>query len=90
MFGMFNIKGIGFKQIQRKKRLDRTLQIAIIGSLFTAFGVAVKRLIGVVARMTGKSEVLVTALVGVTTIAISAVRQKISKSQTKSTTAKSS
>jgi hypothetical protein len=90
MFGMFQKKGIGFKQIQRKKWLDRTLQVAIIGSLFTAFGFVIKRLIGIVAKLTGKSEALVTALLAATTIAISAVRQKIPKSQTKSATAKSS
>ncbi|KAG7369206.1 kynurenine 3-monooxygenase [Nitzschia inconspicua] len=60
IFGMFQMKGIGFKQIQRKKRLDRTLQLVILGTLASGFCVAVKECISVVARFTGKSPSLVS------------------------------
>ncbi|KAG7348498.1 kynurenine 3-monooxygenase [Nitzschia inconspicua] len=60
MFGMFQMKGIGFKQIQRKKRLDRTLQLVILGTLASGFCVAVKEFISAVSRFTGKSVSLVS------------------------------
>jgi hypothetical protein len=78
MFGMFQKKGIGFKQIQRKKRLDRTLQIVILGSLATGFAMLVKRMTGVLAKVTGKSETLIIAFITVMTITVSNIHEKIS------------
>ena len=53
MFGMFEKKGIGFKQIQTKKRFDRTVQLAIIGSFLTGIGVAVKNVVRLLAQAMG-------------------------------------
>lgn len=60
MFGMFQ-KDLSFQQIQRKKRLDRILQVGIIGSMLTAVGWGVKSSIRIVARATGKSQMFVSA-----------------------------
>lgn len=59
MFGMFQMKGIGFKQIQRKKRFDRALQLTLIGSLLTGAGTAAKSLVLLLARVSGKSPIMV-------------------------------
>jgi len=56
MFGMFQKRGVGFKQIQRKKRFDRTLQLACIGTFLTGMGMAAKAAVVQVAKMVGKSE----------------------------------
>lgn len=68
MFAMFQKKGIGFKQIQRKKRLDRAMQLVCIGTVLTGMGLATKALIGVVARATETSQTVISLsmlLVGV-------------------------
>lgn len=56
MFGMFQKRGMGFKQIQRKKRLDRTLQLTIIGTAFAGMGFIVKSLVGLLSKITGQSQ----------------------------------
>jgi kynurenine 3-monooxygenase len=61
MFGMFQRRDIGFKQIQRKKRLDRVMQVVCIGSILTAAGFGLKTAISILARVTGKSQVVVVA-----------------------------
>ena len=66
MFGMFQRQDIGFKQIQRKKRLDRTLQVAIIASVLTATGVGIKSAIRLLARTIGTSQIFVTASIALT------------------------
>jgi kynurenine 3-monooxygenase len=66
MFGMFQRKDIGFKQIQRKKRLDRTLQLAIIGSLLAAMGVGIKSSIRLLAKIIGTSQIVVSSSIAVT------------------------
>ncbi|OEU17016.1 FAD/NAD(P)-binding domain-containing protein [Fragilariopsis cylindrus CCMP1102] len=66
MFGMFQRQDIGFKQIQRKKRLDRTLQVAIIASVLTATGVGIKSAIRLLAKSIGTSQIVVTASIAVT------------------------
>jgi len=60
-FGMFEKKGVGFKQIQRKKRLDRILQVAIIGSVLTGIGKAIGASIRKLAHVTGQSPLVVSA-----------------------------
>lgn len=59
MFGMFQKKGMGFKAIQTKKRLDRVLQLAIIGTGLAAFGAGVNYSIAGVARWSGRSRLAV-------------------------------
>lgn len=64
MFKMFQQKRVGFKQIQRKKRLDRVLQLLCIGSLLTGAGMALKAALHLVAQATGRrpSTVLLLAI----------------------------
>lgn len=62
MFGMFQRKDLGFKQIQTKKRLDRVMQIACIGSVLSVMGMGLKASIASLARTTGKSQVLVMSV----------------------------
>jgi hypothetical protein len=61
MFGMFQKKDMNFKQIQIKKRWDRSLQLACIGSTMTATGIALKAAVKSIARVTGKSQGMVVA-----------------------------
>jgi hypothetical protein len=56
MFGMFQIKGMGFQQIQRKKRLDRALQLVCIGTLLIGVGVGVKSIIRFLSQATGQRQ----------------------------------
>ena len=56
MFVMFSKQGIGFRQIQRKKRLDRVLQATCITLLLTGAGLATKQLISTIAKVTGRSQ----------------------------------
>jgi flavin-dependent dehydrogenase len=70
MFGMFQRRDIGFKQIQRKKRLDRVMQVVCIGSILTAAGFGLKTAISLLARVTGKSQrVVVASLLAPATLA---------------------
>eukprot|EP00980_Cylindrotheca_fusiformis_P030035 scaffold24233_cov117-Cylindrotheca_fusiformis.AAC.2 len=61
IFGMFQRKDIGFKQIQRKKRLDRVVQLMCIGTMLAGASWGVKSIIALLARATGKSQGLVVA-----------------------------
>jgi hypothetical protein len=61
IFDMFKKKDIGFKQIQTKKRLDRALQVACLGSLVTGMLFSVSATVGVLTRATGKSRLAVSA-----------------------------
>merc|ERR1712176_1086043 len=63
MFVMFQKKDMNFKQIQQKKRLDRVIQVACIGILLTGMGIAMKKMIGLLARLSaGKSRQAIVAL----------------------------
>jgi hypothetical protein len=68
MFGMFQQKGIGFKQIQRKKRFDRALQLAIIGSVLTGFGMGVKAAVRLLAQTIGIRQRIVYAAIPATAL----------------------
>ena len=78
MFGMFQKKGIGFKQIQRKKRLDRVLQLACVGTFLTRVGMFVKALILVVAKASGKSPAVVSLVALLGGILWAAARKAVS------------
>lgn len=81
MFGMFQKKGMGFRQIQRKKRLDRAMQVACIGTGLTAFGVAVKASVAAVARSLGKSQAFVGGSMAAMFIAYAALQKMVKKQE---------
>jgi len=56
MFAMFQKQGIGFRQIQKKKRLDRALQLVCLGTLLTSAGLSIKAFVRVLAMVTGRSQ----------------------------------
>merc|ERR1712238_316754 len=66
MFGMFQRQDLGFKQIQQKKRWDRVVQLAIIGSVLTTMGLGLRSMIQLLARMLGKSQLVVSASMAMT------------------------
>jgi hypothetical protein len=76
MFGMFQKKGMGFKQIQRKKRMDRALQLACIGTLLTGVATAVKILVGMLERATGQSPKVVSLGMLFVGLVASAIKKK--------------
>ncbi|EED91932.1 predicted protein [Thalassiosira pseudonana CCMP1335] len=76
MFGMFQKEGIGFRQIQRKKRLDRAMQSAVILSGLTLVGFGTKTLVKTVAKSLGlKSEVVGGSMFGL--LALTSVARKL-------------
>lgn len=84
MFGMFQLKGVSFQQIQRKKRLDRALQVGIIGGVLTGAGVVIKSMITVLAKLTGKSQAVVTGCMGLS-CAILMFSRKAAQTKAKTT-----
>jgi kynurenine 3-monooxygenase len=60
MFGMFQRQDIGFKQIQRKKRIDRSLQLTILATAAAGIAFSVKLMICSLAKALGKSSKVVT------------------------------
>jgi hypothetical protein len=61
MFGMFQIEGIGFREIQWRKRRDRVLQTIVIGSGLSLFGMGVKSSVKALAKATGLSNTVVSS-----------------------------
>jgi len=59
IFGMFQLEGIGFRQIQRRKRLDRVMQSFVILGGLSAAGVGAGCLVKKVARLLGVNDALV-------------------------------
>ncbi|KAL3930847.1 MAG: hypothetical protein SGBAC_011584 [Bacillariaceae sp.] len=59
MFAMFKRQDINFKQIQKKKRLDRVMQIAVIGTGLTAFGMGLNKAVSMIARRLETSRPIV-------------------------------
>ena len=57
---MFQLRNTSFAQIQRKKRLDRVLQVAILTAAMAGFGKAIKECVKLLARATGTSQVVVS------------------------------
>lgn len=85
MFGMFQKKGIGFKQIQRKKRLDRAMQLTIMGTIASGLCVAVKGLVGMIARETGKNQSLVSLGLAATLLLAAWIKKVITTNKTTET-----
>jgi hypothetical protein len=76
MFGMFQKKDMGFKQIQQKKRMDRALQLFCIGTLLTGVAMAVKISVGVLARATGQSPKVVSLAMLFVGLVASAIKKR--------------
>merc|ERR1711862_682497 len=73
MFGMFQRTDIGFKQIQRKKRIDRFMQFTIIGTFLTVLGVVAKRAIQIIlSRVLISTRSRVSVAIAVTAIVAAA------------------
>mmetsp|Transcript_9259 Transcript_9259/g.10545 ORF Transcript_9259/g.10545 Transcript_9259/m.10545 type:complete len:499 (-) Transcript_9259:151-1647(-) len=66
MFGMFQRQDIGFKQIQRKKRWDRVVQLVMIGGILTTMGMGLRSTIQLLARRLEKSQLFVSASLAMT------------------------
>jgi kynurenine 3-monooxygenase len=60
MFAMFQ-KDISFKKIETMKRLDRALQVACLGTIFTGMLFSLSATVSVLMRATGKSRIAVSA-----------------------------
>ena len=76
---MFQMKGIGFKQIQRKKRTDRGLQVAILGTIASGCFFLAKRSIGLVAKATGRSQIQVSLAFGAVLLAAAKIKTALGK-----------
>jgi hypothetical protein len=89
IFGMLQRPGIGFRQIQRRKRLDRALQIMMLGSLLSGIGLAVQALVGGLSKVTGRSRAVVMltmmTLAG-TVFAVATVQKAVTSSRKKAET----
>ncbi|CAB9519422.1 Kynurenine 3-monooxygenase [Seminavis robusta] len=83
MFGMFQKKGMGFKQIQRKKRLDRALQLTIIGAVLTGIGASLKAAVRLLARATGQHQSVVSMSLVLASSMIVLLRRSIQNKETK-------
>ena len=60
MFAMFQKTDITFRQIRRKKRIDRAMQMACVGTLTTAAALTARKFVAVIAKATGMSGSRVT------------------------------
>jgi hypothetical protein len=61
VISMLQKEGYGFRRVARRKRNDRLLQVAIIGSTFTAMGAASKVVISLLAKALGRRSSTVFA-----------------------------
>lgn len=84
MFGMFQIEGIGFREIQWRKRRDRFLQALVIGSGMSLFGMGVKYGIKSLAKATGLSNTVVGSGMLGSVAMLSVLRSMMSKATKKS------
>jgi kynurenine 3-monooxygenase len=78
IFAMFQRNDIGFKQIQTKKRLDRSLQVACLGTIFTGMLFILHATVGVLARATGKGRLAVSGGLMATAVVGMLLRQAVS------------
>jgi len=80
MFAMFQRQDITFWKIQRKKRLDRVLQILSIGTLLTGAGVGLKTGVNLLARVVGRSNMFVSIVMAAVAAIGVILRQKLATS----------
>lgn len=59
MFGMFQKEGVGFRQIQLRKLLDRVMQSVVILSFMTLVGTGLKFGVKTMARLLGVKDIVV-------------------------------
>ena len=83
IFGMFQKEDMGFRQIKRRKRLDRVMQSVVILSFVSAAGVGARCLVKTIAKALGVRDAVVSgglvALLG----AVSVLRKKLAKEEQK-------
>jgi len=79
IFSMFQKQNMGFKQIQQKKRLDRTLQVIFLGMLMGGAGLLARLLVVAIALVTGRRQGSVT----VSAVAVAAALWTISQQKKK-------
>jgi hypothetical protein len=72
---MFQKKGIGFKQIQRKKRIDRAMQLVILGIGTSGFCFLIKFFIASLARFTGRSQGTILLAISTLVVVVAATRK---------------
>ena len=79
IFGMFQREGIGFQQIQRRKRLDRVMQSFIILSALSLAGAGLRTTVKSLARILGVKDIAVSGCL-VALLGSVAVARRIVKS----------
>jgi len=82
MFGMFQMEGVGFREIQFRKRRDRLLQALVIGTGISLFGKGVKYSVKSLAKATGLSDALIGAGMLSSAVLVGLVRNIAAKTRT--------
>eukprot|EP01083_Nonionella_stella_P021660 60019_1 len=59
IFGMFQMEDMGFRQIQRRKRLDRAMQSIVVLGILSGVGIGSRCLVKSMARMLGVRDYVV-------------------------------
>lgn len=83
MFGMFQMEGVGFREIQWRKRRDRFLQMLVIGTVFSGVGIGLKHTVKYLARCTGLSDTIISLGMMGSMILIGILRNMIGKATKK-------
>ncbi|KAL3775816.1 hypothetical protein HJC23_011729 [Cyclotella cryptica] len=79
MFGMFQMEGVGFREIQLRKRRDRLLQALVIGTGISLFGKGVKYSVRSLAKATGLSDVAISCCMLCSAVLVGVVRNMAAK-----------
>ena len=78
IFGMFQKEGMGFKQIQQRKRLDRVMQSTIIVCVLSSAGFGIKCLVKSLARLMGVKDTFVGGALAVLVGVAGVLKKKVS------------
>jgi hypothetical protein len=79
IFSMFQMDGVGFREIQLRKRKDRVLQTLVISSGMSLFGLGVKYAIKSLSKATGLKDVVVGSGMFGTLVLVGLVKNMIAK-----------
>jgi hypothetical protein len=82
MFGMFQKKGIGFKQIRRKKRIDRAMQLTILGIVTSGFCFLGKCFVAALAKLIGRSQGTIVFAILTSTVIVATSKKFFSERKT--------